>query len=138
MGQMTVGVLYGAKLPEGMWAYEDEAEDGGILRRFESEAMFVDRTKPDHYQTYWKLRREIVPATAYENNLIGYWVALDRGGDAYGVPGFHTRKLHEISGAYVEEIKEACLRWEFFAEWARQRGVGLPDPDLWITETEVA
>lgn len=125
MGRMTVGVLYGIKLSR-----DDIPED--LQDRFDEE---MTPTRCD-----LRRRRDVCPRDIALDgeSLFGYWVALGTGGEDYGVPGFHARKLHELSGAYVEEIKRASVRWEFFAEWARQRGVELPDPDLWITETELA
>lgn len=58
------GLMFGSRLPEGLWPYEDDDPKGGIIPRYE------ESLKKRGVGQHW------IPDQAYENNLVGFWVAL--------------------------------------------------------------
>lgn len=133
MGQMAVGIMYGAPLPAGVYAYDDEAEDGGFLERYTKQAV----GKYDN-DGWWKRCRRIVPRLSDEQNVCGFFLALDRGGHEYGVGDFNSVPLDEIETRFAEPLRSARERWSTFAAWAKTQGVEMPAARLWLAITEVA
>lgn len=136
MGQMTIGLMLGAALPQGVFAYDDEADDGGLFEAYTRHVAGV--CGPGNYAEWWRKRRAHVPSTAEDRNLCGFWVALDRGGDEYGVEEIPSSPIATLEAKFAEPLLAARERWEAFAAWARLRGVEMPAPALWIAQTEVA
>lgn len=71
--------------------------------------------------------------------LLGFWVALGGSGRP-GVPApERTVAFDEVATTepYAMAYALALGRWRRFDRWCDSRGVQLPPPRLWLTETEV-
>ena len=134
MGQMTVGIMWGAPLPKGVKAYDDEADDGGLFERYTEHAVGEYTERGD----WWGRRTKEVPAESEERNVAGFWIALDCGGDEYGVGEVKDAPLSKAPTTYRAALRKAKARWSKFAAWARTQGVKLPRARLWLATTEVA
>lgn len=134
MGQMTVGIMWGASLPKGVNAYDDEADDGGLFERYTKHAVGEYTERGD----WWKRRNANVPSQSEERNVAGFWIALDGGGDEYGVSEVKDAPLGKTAATYRAALRRAKTRWSRFAKWARTQGVKLPRARLWLATTEVA
>lgn len=133
MGQMTIGIMWGAELPKGAWPYDDEAADGGLFEAYTKHAV-----GPYDDRDWWTRCRRLVPSQCEDRNVVGFWVALDRGGDEYGVEEIGTTPFAEVGQRFGSAIFAATDRWEKFAAWAKEHGVEMPEPSLWLGLTEVA
>ncbi len=126
MGQTTMGVLYGVKIPNEIRPYDDDADDGGLLEAWHK----VNKERRGGFQL--DSTNEMTPW------LMGYWVVLDRGGEDKGLPAFNDA----LPFAQIEKLpafKKAQQEWKKFAAWAvKRRSIKLPAPQLWLTGTEVA
>lgn len=132
MGQMTVGIMCGAPLPAGVDGYDDDADDGGFLERYAHAIGKYDGRE------WWERRCRIVPRQSEEQNVCGFFLALDRGGHEYGVGDFNSVPLDEIETRFAEPLRSARERWSTFAAWAKTQGVEMPAARLWLAITEVA
>jgi hypothetical protein len=118
MGQQAVGILWGAELPLDLTEIEE-----GVLDELEG---FVSG----------KGARVVHVWNAEGQDLIGFWIAVEQGEwgtlDLLGEP-LRVDELTHL-GAYAL-VREA---WEEFAPWAKEQGVELQEPTLWIAPTEIA
>lgn len=146
MGQMTIGIMFGIKLPQG-WHWEfgancnvDDDSDGIAEKCYEA---FESQIQAATSEPGESVVEQFIPDVDYESNLIGFWVAAG----ASGKPGcpdlveggaIPLRDLDQMP-PYDRAITVAQERWARFAKWAeKSENVGLPEPRLWILNTEVA
>lgn len=113
MGSTTIGLMWGAKVRKGVDLYA----------RWEAAPQ----------------RGLDFPAWPADSRLLGYWIGVP-GSDRRDVPDLREVAISRIATAkpYARATGRAKARWALFAAWARERGVELPEPELWIAETEVA
>jgi len=155
MGQMTVGILYGVRWPEGLVLYSDEEGEKGLLDRWydanreaidaryewiKARCMAKPGTMP--YQFEGGSAR-IIPDAEYDNDppLMGFWICAGASGKD-GLPRMEslampTAKVRTVE-PYAKAYRNARRRWGRFARWARAQGVEVGKPRLWRAETEVA
>ena len=158
MGQMTVGILFGVRAPEGVELFSDSLERGaneGLLDRWSREcealidahrAMVNAKVRatpgvmPYHFEG---AHDRYVPDAMHDNDpyLIGFWICAGASGKD-GLPHMEnlampTSKVRTVE-PYAKAYRNAKRRWSRFAKWARAQGVDLPKPRLWRAETEVA
>lgn len=148
MGQMTHGLLYGVKVPEGLDLHGEDGEtydpERGLLRRsekhFKAEIEAYDQANPF---VDWRTVRGAdlyVPATNYgdvEEYYVGFWVAVGASGHR-GVPYLGRFTLKGMDKKYGAEVAAAKERWDRFAAWAKAEGSSMPEAELHLVETEVA
>ena len=121
------GLMFGSRLPEGLWPYEDDDPKGGIIPRYE------ENLRKRGMGQHW------IPDQAYENNLVGFWVALPP-----GCEGFGAAKLEgccpwdQVPIRYEGSLKRARELWVEFDSWIRMKqDILLPPPVLWMAEIEL-
>lgn len=134
MGQMTVGIMYGAPLPDGINAYCDEPGNPGILERYKQRIVGKRRSQKaldeaDH----------ATPDQDYESAVVGFWIAIDRGSDEHGCGEIKSCAIDAIGSIYSEQVSSAEARWAAFTRWAQaEHGVTFVAPSLWLAVTEVS
>lgn len=135
VGQMTIGILYGAEapaLPVAGLAYNEPLYE--LLCRFHAAAGLA--MYPPFASDQLAVRQEATDAI----ELLGIWVAV--GGS--GVPGAafflaHATRLVQLETLYADVLVQARALWERFAAYCtEQEHLTLPLPELWIMPTEVA
>lgn len=156
MGQMTVGIMLGIEVPEGLALHDEDWDKPydqhmGLLDRWEracEDEVQALQAKLDAKvragkMAPWDARadKRYIPDEAHDGTpqLLGFWVAVGASGEG-GVPSLGTAPLGSIrtTEPYAKGYQRARRRWWRFARWARAQGVTLPKPRLWIAETEVA
>lgn len=116
MGQMTVGVMYGA--------HRHKAERMGDLME------------------QWPDKRGQHLGWDDGGDVVGYFVGV--GGEsgrecgAADIGDAVTLDAIPVSARYGAAYRRAVRNWEAFAEWCATQGVVLPAPQLWLVTTEVA
>lgn len=138
MGQMTFGLFYGvqaAAVPLRVnleWLLDDyrAAKSDAILSLAESEGCDL-----------WTASRRLVPdwETGSDPAFLGFFVAAGASGKE-GVPQLKPFRLSSIdeNEEYTQAMHSAKSAWSLFLQWCVSRGIMLPEPELWLTETEVA
>lgn len=125
MGQTTVGVLFGAQVPESVELYNDAGD--GLIERWERSV---------------KRDRKLVPRWPDDSDVIGMFVAIGAGGaEDYGCASLDAAiPLDDFATAkpYAAAYKRAAKRWDAFAAWCATQGTVLPPARLWLALTEVA
>lgn len=121
------GLMFGARLPDGFWPYNDDDPKGGIVPRYEERLRQRGRGK------HW------IPDQAYENNLLGFWVALPPGCEGFGAAKLEgCCQWDEVPTKYGESIKRARELWVEFDAWILSAyDILLPPPVLWMAEIEL-
>ena len=158
MGKMTMGILLGVRVPDGVELCND-GDDSGLLDRWSLACRdrIVDHNRAVHS---WVMSRpgrmpymrisgaeRYVPGWPPDVDLIGFWIAAGASGlpglpilgewqsPGYIPVGFSRAGVRE---AYPRAYRNARIRWRRFARWAEAQGVTLPRATLWLTPTEVA
>jgi len=119
MGQMTHGVLFGAKI-ENLNDEDDElySDLDDELSRIGAYLAYIDAEKPYH--------------------LAGFWLAVGASGRD-GVPFLATVQVSAIPVTYSERYDAAVDGWSRVVAAVAAAGVkDFGPPDFWIAETEVA
>lgn len=117
MGQMTYGVLYGVSLDvDGDFSSEDTLE-----------AYAKTGKEPPEWEG------QSTPC------FLGYFIAAGASGKD-GVPKLESFRLDSLDSdkRYAKATKLAAKRWAKFADWCERHGMKVPEPHLWLIETEVA
>lgn len=147
MGQMTVGIMLGIEVPEGLRlrgdTRDESTEEDGILENWEEECELRMRALAAKIGCEsWEVGHRFIPReeTVGDRTLLGFWVAVGAEGER-GVPrlgGAMPLDPMVVRERYAKSHKRAVRRWQRFAKWLRGRFVSLPAARLWIAETEVA
>ena len=147
MGQVTQAIMFGVQRPEGLYLFDDDADDGGIGQRWEGECgpqikAASDALEQQHPNAPWEWRADhlFVPGADESFAVIGLWVAVGASGRP-GVPsldGAVALDAIDVTEPYASALRLARERWEAFAAWAATQGLALPAAKLWLVETEVA
>lgn len=122
-----MGLMLGSRLPDGCWPYDDDDPRGGILPRYE--AHLKKQSRGDHW----------IPDQAYENNLLGFWVALPPGCDGFGAAKLEgCCQWDLVPVKYEERIRYSRAMWVEFDAWILfTHDILLPPPVLWMAEMEL-
>lgn len=121
MGQLTVGIMYGTPVPETLAdKLYGEPEENGLKYG-------------EGFLEAWNKRHKVKLRTNHEADiwLMGFWVCVHRS-DRDDIPEMGTFELDSLQTDQVEKA------WQSLHAWAAERGIDLPKPSLWISETEVA
>lgn len=158
MGQLTVGILYGCKIPDDVLLLTEDAEvdgDEGLLDRWaevnRAEIEAADKAVEGACALYPGVMPyefesgcdRFVPDMEYDGGepLMGFWIAAGASGKN-GIPRLRAlvvdAKKLSTEEPYAKAYRKAVERWDRFAAWAKSRGVKLPKARLWVTQTEVA
>lgn len=121
------GLMLGSLLPDGLWPYDDDDPQGGVIPRYK--AHLKKHGRGDHW----------IPNQAYENRLVGFWVALPPGCEGFGAAKLEGNcRWDLIPIKYEESIKRAQELWVKFDSWIRAaHDIQLPPPVLWMVEMEL-
>jgi hypothetical protein len=125
MGQSAVGVVYGCRLPEGIYWYSSELEDFehkfGVAIGWNYDSTF----RPVSIEG-----QDDVP-------VIGVLVAVSGSGKNGAADLWPTLRLTDIS--LLPETVKARATWEQLVAWCKARQLEVPeDAELWIVTTETA
>ncbi len=126
MGQTVIGLLLGCDIPKGVELYDDEAEDGGLLERYERALTKALAG-----------RRGVTPEWVGDSTLVGFWVLCEHG-DEKDCGDIPTGGIPLAGIERTRTYKTALSRWKRWAKWAEKHGVKFPEPALYLAETEVA
>lgn len=132
MGQQTIGVLYGAKCPDGVALYDDELDDGGLI------AAFDDGLRERGIDP-WARGRVNVRADQ-DLAVVGAWAVESL---LWERPSLKSVDLADTTAwlasiAASERGQETIRLWDEFAAFAKSRGVEFDPPTWWLAEHEVA
>jgi len=124
------GIMFGSKLPMGLWPYDDEDPEFGPLARYEAHLRKQGRGD------FW------MPSQASENTLLGFWVALPRcvGRVKSGAFLEGNCPIDKIPTRYKESIRSATELWSPFERWVAEaypHHDPMSPPTLWVTEVEL-
>jgi hypothetical protein len=131
MGQMTYGLAYG--IPDNEFD-----SDVDLLEIYESDKKSeIETLAKESNSDYWFTKRQIIPERVYESSsgFIGFFLAVGASGQD-GVPYLKEFRLDDVRDKYLTTVVET--RWSAFAAWCSNKGIQLPDPSIWLVETEVA
>ena len=121
------GLMMGSLLPEGLWPYDDDDPQGGVIPRYE--AHLKKQGRGDHW----------IPNQAYESRLVGFWVALPPGCEGFGAAKLEGNcRWDLIPIKYEESIKRSKGLWGDLETWLVQTyGVRPTTPVLWMAVLEM-
>lgn len=128
MGQRSSCIAYGCVTDKDIVLYEDEFEpeykEIGLLPEYEE----ATGNKP--------------PEQLYETELPTICHPIAVGGSGHhdkSIPYLDPVAIDEITTFYADSYKNAIRKWKDFAEWClKEKGVRLPHPKLYLSETETA
>jgi hypothetical protein len=129
MGQIVLGVMYGAKVPNTIDPWDTA---GPLSERGDSFLERWERASGERRRKY-KLDTSHVDALPW---VIGYWVVCEHGDEKGAADIDGCLRLDAITRG--RSHAKAKAHWKRFAAWARKHGVKLPAPTLWLAPTEVA
>lgn len=122
MGSTSMGVMWGVDAPADVrFSSDDGSRKPGLLAQ------------------YARATKRAAPVEAFDDGLVGYWVAVHRSDDD-SVPDLVTGVAFEdfpTSEAYAESYRGAVRRWDEFAAWCAAQGTALPTARLYLAQTEV-
>ncbi len=107
MGQMTMGLLWGCVVPEGMDLHGDDGPGDGLLRKWEKAcAKQIKAVKKEDLARYERAETRFVPDTEFTDvSMVGFWIAAGASGKS-GCPDLGgSVPVDEI--ATTEPYKEA-------------------------------
>jgi hypothetical protein len=133
---------------DGLFAALFGDSDDGAVNEWEKQcrekiAAFDKQQRAENPKVLtWKLPRgsyEFVPISPYkaEPPLLGFYVAVGGSGKD-GLPFLTGFPLDDVGSVFGKEIAAAKERWDRFAAWAKEKGVDLPEAQLYFSETETA
>ena len=137
MGQQTVGVMYGAKRPDGVPLYDDYSDDG----ESDTEGLVEAFDGARYERGDFAVGRDAMRFGPDEDmDVIGAWAI---GSLKWVEPSLKAVDLTNAA-AWIESIaasergQEAVKLWAEFVEFAKARGVDLGPATWWLAEHEVA
>jgi hypothetical protein len=131
---MTYGLLYGVQTPPDnieSLLEEYQAAQRDVIASLAKEASCEHWEAADHVVPDWE--------TASDPSVLGFFIAAGASGRE-GVPYLKTFRLDAVGedDDYNEAMRAAQPAWDSFAQWCADKGIVLPEPAVWLTETEVA
>ena len=165
MGQTTMGIMWGVRVPEGVCMWDDE-NFAGLLDRWCDECEpLIDAhdakveawvaAKPGRMP--WRRmdgRDRYVPDYEPDAGVAGFWVAAGAGGkdglpilDEWKSPGYTPVEMTRagVRSAFPKAYRNAVARWARFRRWcdahrdlAGAERLAQTAPSLWLVPTEVA
>ena len=118
MGQMTVGVLLGAKAPASLTDARFEAWEATLDHLSES-----------------RVERAIVDTPRGTQLYVGVWIAS--GSDEHGLNLLeHACRLNDFKKS--KAYRKAYIEWQRFLAWWEHEGRKPIEWDLWLVPVEVA
>lgn len=131
MGQGTHGLLYGARVPEGV---EFSAGAPSLIDRWmlarKGDTLGYEQGIVDHCECDY----------GDGENLVGVYIAVGAS-SIRGVPDLDTTvRVDRVDeeAAYADRLAWARAEWAAFTEWCANEGVDLDAPGLWLVGLEVA
>lgn len=138
MGQGTHGLLYGARVPEGVILRDDDVDEGDNSRGL------LDQWEEQRGGDELPYRVGIVDHCEWDygdgTSLIGIYIAVGASG-IRGVPDLDASvRVDRVDEeeAYADRLVWAREEWGRFADWYADKGSGLDAPGLWLVGLEVA
>lgn len=117
MGQMVIGLMLGCKIPKRIALHNEEFGDGevpGLIDVWENE---------NH--------KNNAPEVEHDAGVFGFWLFQE-----HEDFGDKARALDDLPKS--KEYRTALKNWTAFSKWAVKQGVKLPEPQLFLAQTEVA
>jgi len=138
MGQTTMGIMWGVRVPEGVCMWDDE-NFAGLLDRWWRRMDGRDRYVPDYEP---------------DAGVAGFWIAAGASGkdglpilDEWKSPGYTPVEMTRagVRSAFPKAYRNAVARWARFRRWcdthrdlAGAEHFAQTAPSLWLVPTEVA
>lgn len=165
MGQMTMGIMWGVRVPKGVRLWNDE-DSTGLLDHW-CEACREEIDKHDDARSAWVTakpgrmpyqricgRRRYVPDYEPDAGVCGFWIAVGAGGkdglpslDEWQSPGYTPVEMTRagVKLAFPKAYRNAVARWARFRRWCDDHAdldgaerFAVTAPSLWLVPTEVA
>ena len=133
MGQMTYGLIFGvpAETIEGLETTLSEYTDA----KAKAINTLAKKCGP------WAAESQVVPSWESESEpaFVGFFFAAGASGkdEVPYLEGFRLSNL-ATDKRYRKAMRLAAKRWATLADWCSGKGITLPEPELWLIQTEVA